>query len=169
MLASRVGELALVEKILHEWKINPNEGSRRGSSPLQMAAEEGHLDVATCLVDLHANVNSADYQGFTPLIVACENGHETMLQMLLERRAYPDLARHNGWTPLMTAAYHGFTPVCEALLQRRATPMLGAPHTDRAPSVPSHTTRCKCVCLRATHATTRSPPDVLGAGLRMPI
>lgn len=54
------------------------------STPLMEAAQEGHLDLVTylleCGADVHAQTTSAD----TALTYACENGHTDVADLLLQ-------------------------------------------------------------------------------------
>jgi len=45
-----------------------------GKSPLQMAAEHGHLEVARLLLEAKADLNESG-DGRSPLQIACERGH----------------------------------------------------------------------------------------------
>jgi ankyrin repeat protein len=76
-----------------------------GMAPLHLAARQGHIDVATALVEAGADVNqrSAGDQT-TPLLIATINGHFDLAKQLLDRGADPNLAQGtNGVTPLYAA------------------------------------------------------------------
>ena len=62
-----------------------NRANEDGVTPLFVACQQGHVDVARLLLDNGAEV---DRNGATPLFVACQNGHVDAARLLLE----------HGWT-----------------------------------------------------------------------
>ena len=54
-----------------------------GSTPLYIAAENGHLDVVQFLVEQGEDVNFADNFGWTPLHRAAEGGHKEIISCLV--------------------------------------------------------------------------------------
>ena len=61
MLASRLGELGIVREAI-KLGAGVNDKSKRGSNALQMASEEGKLEVVTLLLEYGAELESVDYQ-----------------------------------------------------------------------------------------------------------
>ncbi|KAF5137373.1 Ankyrin repeat and KH domain-containing protein 1 [Metarhizium anisopliae] len=61
-------------------------------TPLHLAAENGHDDMATLLLDNGAQVNAASARGYTPLMLAAHNGHADTVSILIGRGA--DISAH---------------------------------------------------------------------------
>ena len=61
-------------------------GTDVGATPLSMAAQEGHADVATALLGHNADPNKARTNGgagkWTPLFIATLKGHTAIADML---------------------------------------------------------------------------------------
>jgi ankyrin repeat protein len=78
--AAKAGDLARVKALL---KKNPKLVSSRnidsyGMTPLQVAAQEGHKDVAELLLANKADINAGDnLYGKTPLYIAVTNAHKS--------------------------------------------------------------------------------------------
>jgi ankyrin repeat protein len=85
----------------------PARGSRApipgGLSPLQYAARDGHVAIATLLLDAGADVNLADANDITPLITAIANNRVAMARLLIDRGADIRRADWYGRTPLWTS------------------------------------------------------------------
>ena len=63
-----------------------------GATPLFIACQQGHVDVATLLLDKGAEVDKANKNGATPLYIACNKGHVDAAQLLREKGAKADAA-----------------------------------------------------------------------------
>ena len=83
-----------------------NHADQDGFTPLFVAAQIGHLEVARALVtELGADVNQATQDGFTPLHIAAQQGHlEVVRALVTELGADVNQAKQDGVTPLMVAA-----------------------------------------------------------------
>jgi ankyrin repeat protein len=85
----------------------PARGSREtipgGLSALQYAARDGHVDIATQLLDAGADVNLVDANDITPLINAIANNRVAMARFLIDRGADVTRADWYGRTPLWTS------------------------------------------------------------------
>ncbi|MCG8340138.1 MAG: ankyrin repeat domain-containing protein [Cytophagales bacterium] len=68
--------------------------SNQGMSPLQLAAENGHLNVVKVLVENGAEIDARDCPRRTSLQLAAENGHLNVVRFLLENNAV--VARDDG-------------------------------------------------------------------------
>ena len=68
-----------------EAKADIHSGGCYGKSPLQMAAERDHLEVARLLVEAKADLNSTSRYGRSPLQIACERGHLKAPWWVLQR------------------------------------------------------------------------------------
>ena len=68
------------------------------TTPLYIAAQEGHLPVVSALLDAKADVNQATDDGDTPLHVAAQVGHLPVVSALLDAKADVNRAADNGDT-----------------------------------------------------------------------
>jgi ankyrin repeat protein len=91
-----------------------------GGSSLEMACQEGHLEVVQILVDNGANVNDRGFLGFTPIRVAARNGHLEIVKYLAEKGAEIDARADDKATPLEHAAAKGHYEIVEYLLGKGA-------------------------------------------------
>ena len=95
---------------------DPNKTDLIGSTPLHMAAWNGHRDVVQILLDRGADANMAGYDlGNTPLHNAAINGHKYTVEVLLNGGAKYNHIDVHGMTPLNVASYHEYQDVVRAL------------------------------------------------------
>ncbi|KAI1818574.1 hypothetical protein GGS20DRAFT_527661 [Poronia punctata] len=95
-----------------------------GRTPLLWAATNGNIDLATFLLDSHANVAATNNRGRTALHLASESNDKThredMVRLLLKHGADPGATSDGGWTPLHNAAQSGHLSVAALLLEANA-------------------------------------------------
>ncbi|MDA3950690.1 MAG: ankyrin repeat domain-containing protein [Spirochaeta sp.] len=93
----------------------------RNKTPLQLAAEQGHMDIVEYLVeqaDADINATTSEATGaVTPLRYAISNEDYLMVRYLLEHGADPSLPNSAGWRPIMTAARVGNREIIELLME----------------------------------------------------
>jgi ankyrin repeat protein len=94
--------------------------SQSGRTPLQAAANEGHLVVARFLLQNGADVEAKLRSGRNPLHVAASQGHKAMVELLLSHKAGVNATDLEGRTPLHLAAQRGFRSVAEVLVANGA-------------------------------------------------
>ncbi|MCG8486949.1 MAG: ankyrin repeat domain-containing protein [Chromatiales bacterium] len=84
---------------------NSAAGVYEGFTPLHMAINNGHKDVALYLIKGGANVNEKGKLGRTPLHLAAYNGMPQVAKLLISRGAYVNASNEEGATPLHSAAF----------------------------------------------------------------
>lgn len=70
------------------------EINKPGWTALHYAATNGHVRVASYLLDKHAYIDALSPNGTTPLMMAARGGHIHVVKLLLDRGA--DLSKRNG-------------------------------------------------------------------------
>jgi ankyrin repeat protein len=105
-------------------KANPDlvnsQASYGEQTPLQIAAEFGHMDVAELLLANKANIEAQSYGGWSPLLNAVFGGHKDMVELLLTNKANVNYKENAGRTPLHVAAENGYTEIAALLLANGA-------------------------------------------------
>ena len=92
---------------------DPNDGY----TPLLVAAEEGHVEVAKCLLSYGAKTNKVDGLGRTPLYAAAVAGQaEVVTYLIREAKADPTITDLDGRSPLWAACATRQTEAAKALL-----------------------------------------------------
>eukprot|EP01084_Bolivina_argentea_P309905 536096_1 len=82
-VASQNGHSFIV-KLLLQNGADPNSTSYQGVSPLNMAAEEGHLEVVRVLLShSDTDIDYQDLEGVTPLYIACQQNDIEIVKLLL--------------------------------------------------------------------------------------
>jgi ankyrin repeat protein len=111
-----------------------------GSTPLYIAAQEGHSDVVEQLLSRSADIECVFRDGYTPLYIAAQNGRVEVVKTLLAKGAnreasckcfilsvkvllpilirLPNLGSH-GSTPLYIACQQGQLEVAKVLLEAK--------------------------------------------------
>jgi ankyrin repeat protein len=108
---------------------------RDGRVALLWAAQKGHLEIATALVDAGADVNRIDASGIAPVQWAVENGHVDVVSALIDAGARLDLREESsGQTLLHRVSIYGHADIAEILLSRDADPNA----KDAAQKTPVH-------------------------------
>jgi ankyrin repeat protein len=104
--------------------------NNQGRTPLMIAANAGHFDVATILVDKGADVNARTptQTGSSVLAFAVGGKNLKTIDYLISHGAELDLKSRDGSTPLCHAAVRGETEIVALLLSKGADPNLYGMH-----------------------------------------
>ena len=97
-----------------------NQQMNDNTSPLWIAAQNGHVDVCTLLLENNAHVNNQDNDGVSVLWIAAQNGHVDVCELLLQNNALVNQQNKNEVSPLYIAAEYGQINVCIMLLENNA-------------------------------------------------
>ena len=96
-----------------------------GFTPLHLATEYGHTEVANALLEAGAEVNATITDGFgqgsTPLHEAAIKEHIDIAELLLTNGADPTVTDSNGQTPLDLVAEEGDTEIADLLYEAGET------------------------------------------------
>ena len=115
--AAERGVTARVEAILQR----PQDPDLGNPAPLLVACEQGHLEVASLLLEAKADKDKATSNNATAFFFAAQKGHLEVARLLLEARADKDKATTDrGVTPLYVAAERGQLEVVRVLLEAKA-------------------------------------------------
>ena len=125
LLACDTNQVVEVEELLQKpLDLNriPAEAdpSSLSKSPMNVAAERGHLGVVQLLLEAGADKDAAKADGVTALMAAALKGHLEVVRLLLEAGADKNVARADGATALMGAAQNGCLEVVRLLLEAGA-------------------------------------------------
>ena len=127
--ASERGHVEVVSKLLavgaKENQDYVNARNNSGTTPLMITCSNGHVNVATYLVEHGANIHLQDKNGATCLHYASERGHIEVVSKLLavgakENPDYVNARNNSGITPLMTTCYNGPMNVATYLVEHGA-------------------------------------------------
>jgi ankyrin repeat protein len=156
--AAQLGDVAQAGAIIMDDPSSVNVKDIHGSTPLSIAAQEGHLEVVKLLLEKGAAIETkTNYRralvstvafysnpaivkvlavkgtveaiGATPLYIAAGEGHLAVVKLLLEKGAAIEAKAEDGCTPLSTAAFNGHADVVKLLLERGGA--VEGQHKDR--------------------------------------
>ena len=83
---------------------------------LYIAAQEGHLELATDLLAAGARVDEPLKNDSTPLFIAVQKGHRKLVAVLVDAGAQVNASRNDGCTPLFIATQLGYLDLVAKLL-----------------------------------------------------
>lgn len=105
-------------------KANPDmvnsHASYANMTPLQLAVENGHKDVAELLLANKADVEAKSHGGWSPLLNAVFGGHKDIVELLVTNKADVNYKEEAGRTPLHVAAENGYTEIAAFLIANKA-------------------------------------------------
>uniref|UniRef100_A0A4W6C1Q7 Ankyrin 3 n=1 Tax=Lates calcarifer TaxID=8187 RepID=A0A4W6C1Q7_LATCA len=95
--------------------------TKKGFTPLHVAAKYGKIEVANLLLQKNALPDAAGKSGLTPLHVAAHYDNQKVALLLLNQGASPHAAAKNGYTPLHIAAKKNQMEITTTLLEYGAS------------------------------------------------
>ena len=98
--AARDGDLGKVRALLKDAPYLVFSKDNSGYTPLHLAAQMDHKDVAGLLLADKAEVDARAVNGRTPLYVAAIYGHKDVAELLLAHDAEVNAKNKDGGTPL---------------------------------------------------------------------
>jgi ankyrin repeat protein len=100
-LAAGKGYAEVVQLLIKEGRLDPDETDKNGRTPLSWAASRGHKGVVKLLIARDdVDIDSKDNMGWTPLSWAAGNGHAEVTELLLLKEADINSEDGHGRTPL---------------------------------------------------------------------
>jgi Ankyrin repeats (3 copies)/Ankyrin repeat len=127
MEACYCGELEIA-KLLYAYGADASHSDANGSNALHYAAQGGHVQVITFLLDCGVDMDGQGHSGLTPLMEAAAMSRYKALQYLLRRGANISITDDYG----LTVAHHAHTVATQYVLHeyhqrhRRAAFLLGS-------------------------------------------
>ena len=107
-------------KDLVELGADVNAKNGFGDTPLHLASENGHTDIAKYLVQHGADVKAKDGHAYTPLHRASENGHTDVVKYLVEQGADMEAENIDQEIPFKLAVKNHYTEIVQYLDERLA-------------------------------------------------
>ena len=92
------------------------------STPLHLAAKNGHLSVCKLIIENVSDKNPISQatqqwiNHWTPFHLAAHNGHFSVCKLLIDNISEKNPGDHTGWTPLHSAAQNGHLRVVKLIL-----------------------------------------------------
>ena len=116
--AAGAGNLEIIKHLLEQAKFNKDEKDNAGATPLIRAAENGHLNVVSYLIQCKCDKTLKNIRGNSALQEATERGHLNMVKYLIEK-AECDKEEKNtdGYIPLLGAIRNGHFEIVKYLIE----------------------------------------------------
>jgi len=108
-------DIAKILAVEHPQDVN-SRSFQGASTPLSLASEKGHVDLARMLIDLGADVSAQTDDGWTALHLASENGHVDLARMLIDLGADVSAQTKYGTTALHWASHNGHVDLARMLI-----------------------------------------------------
>lgn len=99
-----------------------HNGYEKATTPLTIAAANGHLEVVKQLINHGTDMEAPDSTGKTALLLACENRHPDVAKYLIRQGVDVFVRNNRGYSALYIAAEIGDLELVELLLEYGADP-----------------------------------------------
>jgi ankyrin repeat protein len=103
-------------------KSSVNCQNTKGDTPLLIACNKNHVDMARLLIHADADLVKANYNGDCALALAAWEGHTKIVQLLLSSKCNPDTPPDKrGDVPLLNASWQGHSEIVSLLVKAKAS------------------------------------------------
>jgi hypothetical protein len=129
-----------------DW-VDPDDGI--GSTAASVAADKGHADCLSLMIQNGADVLKSDKDGSAPIHMACLNGRYACVELLLDSGVDVSLRTATEYesTPVIVACQYGHVKILALLLARGADLNLADRYGNTATHVASRCGQLKCIQL----------------------
>lgn len=97
-----------------------NTKDSAGWTPLMIACDNGHSDLAALLIHHDADIHAKDNKGKTAIMYACECGHKRVAELLIKHKAKTHEKDKSERNSLIHACEHGHTQIVKLLIRNKA-------------------------------------------------
>jgi len=118
--AALSGDIAILQRIIHEEKVDLNVTDGFGHTALINAAWKDRIDVVKLLLTQGVSLNCRNHDGQTAMDKAAYWGFTEILRLLVAAGSIVDVRNNNGETPLQRAAMWGHVEAVNLLLDAKA-------------------------------------------------
>ena len=96
------------------------KGKKADIACLEIAAQEGHFDIAELLINAGADIHERSFHGHTPLRIAARNGRADLVKYFISKGSVVDTRGDDGATPLEQAAAKGHLDIVMIMVESGA-------------------------------------------------
>merc|ERR1719193_1136993 len=118
--AALSGDIAILQRIIHEEEVDLNVTDGFGHTALINAAWKDRIDVVKLLLGQGVSLNCRNHDGQTAMDKAAYWGFTEILRLLVASGSTVDVRNNNGETPLQRAAMWGHVDAVNLLLEAKA-------------------------------------------------
>jgi len=118
--AALSGDIAILQRIIHEERVDLNVTDGFGHTALINAAWKDRIDVVKLLLTQGVSLNCRNHDGQTAMDKAAYWGFTEILRLLVAAGSTVDVRNNNGETPLQRAAMWGHVDAVNLLLDAKA-------------------------------------------------